>query len=112
LFRAAFRHARLVGGSEAMAEWRDTEVLPGPVVGDDDAQIDAFAASAAITHHHPVGTLRMGRDDAAPVTPDLRLRGLDGLHVADASVIPSITAGPVHASVLAIAESFSASFTD
>lgn len=111
MFRAAFRHARLVGGSEAMAGWRSAEVVPGSTVGDDDAAIDAFVASAAITHHHPVGTLRMGKDDAAPVTPDLRFRGLDGLHVADAAVIPSITAGPVHASVLAIAESFSAAFT-
>ncbi|CAN5369087.1 GMC family oxidoreductase N-terminal domain-containing protein [soil metagenome] len=111
MFRSAFRHARLVGGSEGLAPWRRTEVVPGATVGDDDAAIDAFIASAAITHHHPVGTMRMGKDDAAPVRPDLRFRGLEGLHVADAAVIPSITAGPVHASVLAIAESFSAAFT-
>jgi pyridoxine 4-oxidase len=49
----------------------------------------------------------MGSDQLSPVTPDLRFRGLDNLFVVDASVIPSITAGPVHASVLAIAESFS-----
>lgn len=108
MFRAAFRHARLVG--ERLSAWRDSEVIPGPTVGDDDATIDGFVAAAAITHHHPVGTLRMGLDDAAPVTPRLRFRGIDGLHVADAAVLPSITAGPVHASVLAIAESFSAEF--
>ena len=111
MFRAAFRHARLVGANEALAPWRDAELLPGPGVrDDDDAAVDAFIARAAITHHHPVGTLRMGRDERAPVTPDLRLRGMDGVYVADASVIPSITAGPVHAAVLAIAESFSAQF--
>lgn len=111
MFRAAFRHARLVGACEALASWRDGELLPGPALQeDDDAAVDAFIARAAITHHHPVGTLRMGRDEQAPVTPDLRLRGIDGVYVADASVIPSITAGPVHAAVLAIAESFAAGF--
>lgn len=112
MFRAAFRQARRVGSSEAMAPWRDVELAPGRAVDtDDDAAIDAFVARAAITHHHPVGTLAMGAADEAPVTPDLRVRGVEGLFVADASVIPSITAGPVHASVLAIAESFAATFT-
>lgn len=111
MFRAAFRQARRVGSSEAMAPWRDIELAPGHAVDtDDDAAIDAFVARAAITHHHPVGTLAMGAADEAPVTPDLRVRGVEGLFVADASVIPSITAGPVHASVLAIAESFAASW--
>ncbi|MFB2597006.1 GMC family oxidoreductase [Herbiconiux sp. P17] len=121
-FRAALAHARLVGGSAGLAGWREEEILPARRLatadsdsdsdndGDDDDALDAFIARAAITHHHPVGTLRMGADDAAPVTPALRFRGLDNLHVADASVIPSITAGPVHAAVLAIAESFAAHY--
>ncbi len=54
----------------------------------------------------------MGAQDDAPVTPDLRLRGLDNVRVVDASVIPSITAGPVHASVIAIAETFTAFYDD
>ncbi|ARJ04146.1 pyridoxine 4-oxidase [Cnuibacter physcomitrellae] len=108
-FRAALEHARLVGGSDALAAWRDSEVLPGASVST-EAEADAFIARAAITHHHPVGTLSMGASDAAPVTPDLRFRGLSNLHVVDASVIPSITAGPVHASVLALAESFAARY--
>lgn len=108
-FRAALEHARLVGSSEGMAEWRSAEVLPGASVTSADA-VDAFIQRAAITHHHPVGTLRMGAADDAPVTPDLRLRGLGNCFVVDASVIPSITAGPVHAAVLAIAESFADRF--
>lgn len=103
-FRAALEHARMVGASPGMAAWRAEELLPG-ALSDEQSQ-DAFIARAAITHHHPVGTLRMGAGEDAPVTPDLRLRGLDGVRVVDASVIPSITAGPVHAAVLAIAESF------
>jgi len=96
----------------------DGAALDGSALGgtaldgtDTDAAADAFIARAAITHHHPVGTLRMGRSDDAPVTPDLRFRGLDGLRVVDASVIPAITAGPVHAAVLAIAESFASTYS-
>lgn len=106
-FRAALAHARLVGASAGLAKWRDRELLPGTGTLS-DREADGFIARSAITHHHPVGTLRMGHDDAAPVMPDLRFRGVDGLYVVDAAVIPAITAGPVHASVLAIAESFAA----
>ncbi|RWZ59340.1 pyridoxine 4-oxidase [Labedella populi] len=109
MFRLALEHARMVGRSDELAHWRDAEVLPGPSVSTPD-EADAFIARAAITHHHPVGTLAIGSADDAPVTPDLRFRGLDNLHVVDASVIPSITAGPVHAAVIAIAESFAARF--
>jgi len=105
MFRTALKHARLVGSSDGMAQWRAEELLPGLEITDDD-QLDTFIAGAVITHHHPVGTLSMGLSEDAPVTPDLRLRGCDNLFVVDASVIPSITAGPVHAAVLAIAESF------
>lgn len=109
MFRLALERARLIGATEALDGWRAEELLPGPGVRT-EAEVDAFIARAAITHHHPVGTLRMGADDAAPVTPDLAFRGLHGLFVVDASVIPSITAGPVHAPVLAIAEAFAADF--
>lgn len=110
MFIAALNHARLVGASDGLAMWREEEILPGASVTTDDA-LGEFIARAAITHHHPVGTLSMGASDDAPVTPELRLRGLDNLYVVDASVIPSITAGPVHAVVLAIAESFAHSYT-
>lgn len=109
MFRLALDHARLVGGSFGLDHWRSEEVLPHEKLSMPE-QADSFIAQAAITHHHPVGTVRMGRSHDAPVTPDLRLRGVDGIHVVDASVIPAITAGPVHAAVIAIAESFSASF--
>lgn len=111
LFRTALAHARLVGASAGLADWRAEELLPSAGVVGPEAE-DDFIARAAITHHHPVGTLSMGATDDAPVTPDLRFRGLDGLRVVDASVIPAITAGPVHAAVLAIAESFADSYAD
>jgi pyridoxine 4-oxidase len=109
MFRVAFEYARTVGASPSLGPWRAGELLPGADVRDEGA-VDAFIQRAAITHHHPVGTLRMGADDAAPVRADLTLRALDGCFVVDAAVIPSITAGPVHASVLAIAETFADAF--
>ena len=107
MFRLALEHARLVGAAEALSGWRESEILPRGALHTAQ-QTDAFIARSAITHHHPVGTLRMGQSEDAPVTPDLHFRGVNGLRVVDASIIPSITAGPVHAAVIAIAETFSA----
>jgi len=104
LFRAALAAAREIGHRPELAEWRERELLPGPL--ETQADIDRFIADAAITHHHPSGTCRMGSDDRSVVDPELKLRGLDNLHVVDGSVIPSLTAGPIHAAVLAIAETF------
>jgi pyridoxine 4-oxidase len=104
-FRASLRVAREVGNAAPLDDWRAGEILPGPGV-EDDAALDAFLARAASTHHHPVGTCRMGRDATAVVDGDLRLNGLDNLYVVDASVIPKITAGPVNAAVVAIAETW------
>jgi len=104
LFRAALEAARTIGQSEELAEWRDYELHPGPL--ETREEIDDFIANAAITHHHPCGTCRMGNDDAAPVDADLKLKSLHNLFVVDASVMPSLTAGPIHAAVLAIAETF------
>jgi pyridoxine 4-oxidase len=104
LFRAALAAAREIGHRPELDDWRERELLPGPL--ETQADIDRFIAEAAITHHHPSGTCRMGNDDRSVVDPSLKLRGLDNLHVVDGSVIPSLTAGPIHAAVLAIAESF------
>jgi choline dehydrogenase-like flavoprotein len=54
----------------------------------------------------------MGKDDSAPVDADLRLKSLDNLFVVDASVMPNLTAGPIHAAVLAIAETFARTMLD
>ncbi len=107
LARRALEIARRVGAQPALDEWRAVELHPG----DDcrsDAELDAFVARAVITHHHPVGTCRMGGDEASVVSPELALRSLEDCFIVDASVIPSIPSGPVHAAVLAIAETFAA----
>lgn len=109
-FVRALQRAREIGHHAALAPWRAEELLPGPAAVT-EAELAAFIARAAITHHHPVGTCRMGADPGAVVDADLRLNGLDNAYVVDASVVPAITSGPVHAAVLAIAETFAADFT-
>ncbi|WP_137132720.1 GMC family oxidoreductase N-terminal domain-containing protein [Rhizobium sp. FY34] len=108
LFRRALDYARMAGHAKALDDWRAEEVFPGPKPMT-ETEKDAFIAKAVITHHHPVGTCRMGADQEAVVNADLRVNGLDNLYIVDASVIPAITSGPVHAAVLAIAETFSSS---
>ncbi|MDQ0511827.1 GMC family oxidoreductase [Ancylobacter amanitiformis] len=107
LARRALELAREIGHASALDEWRAEEIYPGIDVRGEEA-IDAFLARAVITHHHPVGTCRMGADADAVVDANLKLNGFEGLHIVDASVIPTITSGPVHAAILAIAETFAA----
>ena len=99
----ALEVARTVGGTAALAEWRGEEVLPGPGVNGTASKRD-FLEKAAFTHHHPVGTCRMGKGAGAVVDPEMRVRGIEGLSVCDASVIPAITTGPVNAAIVAMAE--------
>jgi choline dehydrogenase len=90
-----------------LRELVDGEVLPGPEMRDDRALLD-FARSTGGTVFHCVGTCRMGTDADAVVTPDLRVRGVEGLRVIDASVMPTITSGNTNAPVMMIAEKGSA----
>lgn len=92
--------AQEVGAAGAFRDWRAKEVLPGPVHTDRAH----FLAQAAFTHHHPVGTCRMGDGPDSVVGHDLKIHGLDGLYVCDASILPRITTGPVNAAIIAIAE--------
>jgi len=107
LVRQALDLARTVGHQSALAEWRAEEIFPGTDCRS-DADLDAFVQRAVMTHHHPVGTCRMGHEQSSVVDADLKLRGFEQLYIVDASVIPAITSGPIHAAVLAIAETFAA----
>jgi pyridoxine 4-oxidase len=107
LVREALDLARLVGHQPALDDWRTEEIYPG-VHCRGDADLDAFLQRAVMTHHHPVGTCRMGSAADSVVDADLKVRGFERLYIVDASVIPAITSGPIHAAVLAIAETFAA----
>ena len=103
-FLEALDWARRLGGAGAYAPWRGEELLPQPGdLASEDARL-AFIEHAAFTHHHPVGTCRMGTDPAAVVRPDLSVAGVPGLRVVDGSILPSLTTGPVNAAIVAVAE--------
>jgi choline dehydrogenase len=70
----------------------------------DDETLDRALNSLSHTLYHPVGTCRMGTDDASVVDPELRVRGVDGLRVADASVMPTIIRGHTHAPSVLVGE--------
>jgi choline dehydrogenase-like flavoprotein len=79
------------------------ELHPGPDFLSDQAMA-AELPNRIHTVYHPVGTCRMGNDERAVVDPELRVRGLEGLRVADASIMPSITGGNTNAPTMMIGE--------
>jgi len=103
--RASVRMTRDIFAQPALRNMTAAEVAPGPDVKT-DAEIDAYARATATTVYHPLGTCRMGRDgdDMAVVAPDLKVRGVRGLRVVDASVMPDLTGGNINAPVIMIAE--------
>ena len=99
----AIRLTRRIMAQQPLAKYRPEEFKPGP-----DYQTDEELAHAAglvgSTIFHPVGTARMGADEGAVVDPRLRVRGVEGLRVVDASVMPVITSGNTNAPTIMIAE--------
>ena len=88
-----------------MSELGIREAWPGSDTGDSDG-VRTWARSTVGSYYHPVGTCRIGSaaDRGAVVNPQLRIHGITGLRVADASVMPVIPNAPLHATVRAIAE--------
>ena len=103
VLRTAFRLARDVGEQAAMAPYRASELSPGAAVKT-DAEIDAVIRRSAATAHHPAGTCRMGSDAMAVVDPLLRVRGVDGLRIVDASAMPDLVSAHINACVLMMGE--------
>jgi choline dehydrogenase len=95
--------SRKILAAHAFDIYRGVEELPGPGSQTDD-EIEEFVRSHAGTAFHPVGTCRMGSDAGAVVDPALRFRGIEGLRVVDASVMPTIVGGNTNAPTIMIAE--------
>ena len=99
----AIKLTRRIVGQPAMQRYQPEEFRPGPEVKTDE-ELAIAAGDIGTTIFHPVGTCRMGSDDGAVVDPRLRVNGVQGLRVADASVMPTITSGNTNAPTLMVAE--------
>jgi choline dehydrogenase-like flavoprotein len=97
------RLIRRIFASTAFAEYRMREIVPAEAA-QSDADLASYIRREAYTVHHPVSTCRMGNDPLAVVDSQLRVAGIEGLRVADASVFPSIIGGNTNAVVVMIAE--------
>lgn len=95
--------ARAIGASPALSRYRGRELFPGEGI-QSDAAIRAYARKMAETLYHPVGTCKMGSDAEAVVDSELRVYGVRGLRVVDASIIPTVPGGNTHAPTIMIAE--------
>lgn len=100
---AAIRLTRRIMEQAPMQRYAPEEIKPG-LAAQTEADLARAAGDIGTTIFHPVGTVHMGPDDAAPLNPRLRLRGVEGLRVVDASVMPTITSGNTNAPVIMIAE--------
>ena len=102
----AIRVTRRLMRQPAMQPYRPEEYLPGPGVGDDEASLAKAAGDIGTTIFHPVGTAKMGlpSDPMAVVDERLRVFGLEGLRVVDASVMPTITSGNTNTPTIMIAD--------
>ncbi|HLK82673.1 MAG TPA: GMC family oxidoreductase N-terminal domain-containing protein [Xanthobacteraceae bacterium] len=110
----SLRMVRRIVSRPALRRFEPQEYLPGPSVGDDDASLVKAAGDIGATIFHPVGTAKMGRDSDPFAVVDERLRvlGLEGLRVVDASVMPTITSGNTNAPTMMIAEKGAALILD
>lgn len=99
----AIKLTRRIVSQPALQKYAPEEFRPGPAA-QTDADLARAAGDIGTTIFHPVGTCRMGSDDAAVVDPRLRVHSMEGLRVADASVMPTITSGNTNSPTLMIAE--------
>ncbi len=100
---ASLKWGRKIAGQDALKPYIDHEMMPGPALDSDEALL-AYARMAGSTIYHPVGTCQMGHGPMAVVDPELRVRGVEGLRVVDASVMPRLVSGNTNAPTIMIAE--------
>ena len=108
----SLRQCRSIARQPALAELGAQEVFPGPEVGDSDEELEEYIRQTTTTYHHQVGTCAMGRGEGSVVDPEtFRVHGLQGLRVADASIMPRVTSGNTNAPSVLIGEKAAAAIT-
>jgi len=100
---AGMRIARDLMATDAMAPYKENEILPGDDCRSDDELLD-YARQTGATLYHPVGTCKMGNDAKAVLDERLRVRGIGGLRVVDGSSMPRLTSGNTNAPIIMMAE--------
>ena len=100
----SIRVTRRIAAQPALARFKPEEIKPGLQVDDTEESLARAAGDIATTIFHPVGTCKMGQDAMAVVDPTLKVHGISGLRVADASIMPTITSGNTNSPTLVIAE--------
>jgi choline dehydrogenase len=99
--RRSMEITRALGNSEGMKPFVKREILPGPIARE---SLDNLIRDGAMSMHHPTSTAKMGRDDFSVVDANLRVYGMKKLHIADSSIMPTITTGNTQASCVIIGE--------
>ena len=100
---AAVKISREIFATKAFAPWVGAELMPADDPHTDD-ELRAFVRGTADSYHHQAGSCKMGTDDLSVVDPELRVRGVAGLRIADASAMPVVPSGNCHAGILMMAE--------
>ena len=100
---AGLKWARKIGEQPAIAQYVDHEMNPGPGFETDEMLLE-YARASGSTLYHPVGTCAMGAGPMAVVDARLRVRGVDGLRVVDASIMPRLVSGNTNAPTIMIGE--------
>ena len=100
---AALKMIRKIAAQPGLAQHIVRETRPGPAANTDDALLD-HARATGQTSYHPIGTCRMGKDERAVVDAKLKVHGIEGLRVADASIMPTMVASNTNAPSIMIGE--------
>ena len=100
---AGIRLARRIAAQPALRRYVVEELAPGPAA-QDDAALEAFVRQTGISNHHPASSCAMGTGPNSVVDPRLRVHGVDGLRVADASIMPVVVGGNTNAPTIMIGE--------
>lgn len=108
----SLRQCRSIAGQQALQKWGAAEIFPGPGVDDSEEALVEYIRNTTTTYHHQVGTCAMGVGEDSVVDPQtLRVHGLNGLRIADASIMPQVPSGNTNAPAVLIGEKAATAIT-